>query len=73
MRKILIAIASTLLLVSCSRYQPGDMVVTSIEGPYTHNMCNYSVDGSYSFGSVVIHDTCGKFNVGDRLNVVKIK
>jgi hypothetical protein len=71
--KFLVGIFLCLSIISCDRYQPRNMFVTSVEGPYTHYMCNYYVDGSYSFSSVVIHDTCGKFNVGDRLNVVKYK
>jgi hypothetical protein len=84
--KFLVGIFLCLSIISCDRYQPRNMFVTSVEGPYTNYMCNYYVDGSYSFSSVVIlknwtynirhigvviHDTCGKFNVGDRLNVVK--
>ena len=68
MKKILVILA---LFTSCSRYKPGNMYVSSIEGPYSDNMCNYSVTGSYSITDVVIQDTCGKFNIGDMLDIVK--
>jgi len=72
MKKLLIPIL--LLLSSCNNmYQSGNMYVSSIKGVYENNMCNYYINGSYSVTDITIIDTCGKFAVGDRLNVIKSK
>jgi len=74
MKNLFIPILLLLLLSSCiDVYQPGDMYVSSINGVYKNNMCNYYISGSYSVTDIKISDTCGKFMVGDKLNLTKSK
>lgn len=70
MKKIILLVC--LCLCSCNKsiwITERDMKVVSINK--IHNYCSYELDLSESISNIYYRDSCGKFYIGDTVNILK--
>lgn len=79
MKKLTLLLLVVILFTGCGRNRltSGVTIITNIEKYYETGLCFYYGNGIETNGSIlgpnkcIFLDSCGKFNVGDTINIIK--